>query len=151
MKKIALMILLLTCSIFAQTYYINIWSKGKVTSVPVSGIKKITFGGITGVGEASKAQAIINSFELFQNYPNPFNPSTRIEYQIPSEGHVTVHIYNVMGELVNTLINSDQAAGKYTVTWNGKNNQNSPVSSGIYIYKVVFGNSVLSRKMLLLK
>ena len=129
----------------------NVWSKGKVTSIPVSEIKKITFPSATGINQNTKTQALISTFDLFQNYPNPFNPTTRIEYQIPTPGHIEIQLYNITGELVKTLINTEHAAGKYSVTWNGKDNDNRPVASGMYIYRVLFGNSVLSRKMLLLK
>jgi hypothetical protein len=151
MKRIAVLFLLLTFSMYAQTYYMNVWSKGAVTSIPVSQIKKITFGAVTGVvGDANK-QAVISTFELLQNYPNPFNPSTKIEYQIPTSGHVEIQLYNITGELVKTLTNGEQSAGKYSVNWNGKDNSNRAVASGVYIYRVMFGNSVLSKKMLLLK
>jgi hypothetical protein len=151
MKRIAVLFLLLTCSIYSQTYYLNVWSKGKVTSVPVSEIKKLTFSTSTGVNEISKEQELIRTFELFQNYPNPFNPTTQIEYQIANAGHVEIQVFNITGKLIKTLTSSELSAGKYTVNWNGKDNDNRPVASGIYIYRVMFGNSVLSKKMLLLK
>lgn len=151
MKRIAILFLLLTCSAFSQTYYINVWSKGKVTSIPVSEIKRVTFSSATGIGSELKTEAIINTFELFQNYPNPFNPTTRIDYQIPSSGGVEILLYNIAGELVKTLVKTEQSAGKYSVYWNGKDNNNMPAASGIYIYRVMYGNSVLSRKMILLK
>jgi len=152
MKRIAVLFLLLTCSIYAQTFYMNVWSKGKVTSIPVGEIKKLTFTPLAGVdGETAKEQAVVSTFALFQNYPNPFNPTTKIEYQIPASGHVEIKIYNIAGELVRALSSSEQPAGKYSVYWNGKNDENRPAASGIYIYRVVFGNSVLSKKMLLLK
>jgi len=129
----------------------NVWSKGKAVSIAVSDIKLLAFKSVTGVGETTNAKAIINAFELFQNYPNPFNPSTRIEYQIPSSGVVEIKIYSITGELVKTLAKSEQSAGKYSITWNGKDDYNKTVSSGVYICRVMFGNSVLSKKMLMLK
>jgi flagellar hook assembly protein FlgD len=151
MKRIAVLFLLLTCSIYSQTYYLNVWSKGKVTSIPVSEIKKLTFSNVSSVGEIAKEQELIKTFDLFQNFPNPFNPATQIEYQIASSGHVKIQIFNITGELVNTITNTEQSAGKYIVNWNGRDSDSKPVTSGVYIYRVMFGNSVLSKKMLLLK
>jgi hypothetical protein len=151
MKRISVLLLLLTGSIYPQTYYLNVWSKGKVTSIPVSEIKKLAFSNVTGISEITKEQALIKTFELFQNYPNPFNPTTRIEYQLSNSGHVEIQVFNITGELIKTLASNEQSAGKHTVNWNGRDKNNIQVASGIYIYRVVSGNSVLSKKMLLLK
>lgn len=151
MKRIAILFLLLTGIIYSQTYYLNVWSKGKVTSIPVSEIKKLTFSNTTGIGGNEKEQALVSTFELFQNYPNPFNPTTRIEYQIASSGHVEIQVFSINGELVKTLTNAAQSAGKYSVNWNGTDNTGNPAASGIYIYRILHGNSLLSKKMLLLK
>lgn len=143
--------LLMTCVIYPQTYYLNVWSNGKAVSIPVQEIRKLTFSGVTGVNETGDENIVIKSFQLFQNYPNPFNPTTQIEYQIPSEGYVTIQIFNINGELVRTLMNMNQPAGKYTVLWDGRGDNSKPAASGIYIYRITNGNSVLSKKMLLLK
>jgi flagellar hook assembly protein FlgD len=151
MKRIAILFLLLTCSIWSQTYYYNVWSKGTLTSVPVSEIRKITFDSVSGAAENNQTESVISTFELFQNYPNPFNPTTTIEYQVPSTGRIQIQIYNITGNLIRTLVNSDQPSGKYSITWSGKDESNHQVATGVYIYRVVFGSSVLSKKMLLLK
>ena len=85
-------------------------------------------------------------FTLEQNYPNPFNPSTTIKYSIPANGLVTMKIYNILGQVVETLINKEQNAGNYEVTFNA-----SKLSSGVYIYNITTGNFTSSKKMLLLK
>ena len=153
MKRIAVLFVLLVGTVYPQTYYLNVWSKGKVTSIPVSEIKRLMFSAtsVTGVVETTKVQELIKTFELFQNYPNPFNPTTQIEYQITSAGHVEVQVFNINGELIKTLTNAELSAGKYSVCWNGKDKNNNSVASGIYIYRVMSGNSILSKKMLLLK
>ena len=61
---------------------------------------------------------IVSSFLLDQNYPNPFNPSTTIEYFIPSDGFVSLTIFNAIGQEVSILVNERQSAGKYTVSFN---------------------------------
>lgn len=76
------------------------------------------------------------TFELMQNYPNPFNPSTVISYSVPEASVVTLKIYNLLGEEVKALVNSEQQPGVYNVRWNGVNNSGTAVSSGIYFYKI---------------
>ena len=92
-------------------------------------------------------------FSLFNNYPNPFNPVTSIKYSIPKDGDVSLKIYNMLGQLVETLVNNSQKAGEYEANFNGEN-----YASGIYIYKLEFrqtGSSdiqnVTSKKMVLIK
>jgi len=91
------------------------------------------------------------SFNLFQNYPNPFNPSTIISYAIPQSTNVHVAIYDMLGREIKTLVNNDQNAGVYSITWNGENNYGNKVSSGTYIYRINAGEFVQARKMLLIK
>ncbi|MCC5942365.1 MAG: S8 family peptidase [Balneolaceae bacterium] len=83
---------------------------------------------------------------LSQNYPNPFNPSTLIRYELPAESNVTLDIYSIEGQRVATLINSVQPAGVHSVRFDGSN-----LASGVYLYRLTAGNSVLSRKMILIK
>jgi len=94
---------------------------------------------------------IPTEFSLGQNYPNPFNPSTQIRFGIPNQAFVKLMIYNVSGELVRTLVNTEMSAGFYGVTWNGMNSDGQSVSTGVYIYRVQAGSFVSSKKMLLLK
>ncbi|MBN1300379.1 MAG: T9SS type A sorting domain-containing protein [Melioribacteraceae bacterium] len=91
-----------------------------------------------------------DDFVILGNYPNPFNPSTTIEYKLGSEAHVDLKIYNVIGELVDQLVNKLQSPGVYKVIWNAHD-----FSSGMYICQITIdGNSVakvLRKKMMLLK
>jgi hypothetical protein len=93
------------------------------------------------------------TYNLRQNYPNPFNPSTRIQYSIKEQAHVTLKIYNVAGQLVKTLVNKEQSprADGYTVQWSGRSDAGTPVSSGVYFYKLVAKNFTQTKKMVLLK
>jgi flagellar hook assembly protein FlgD len=104
----------------------------------------------TSVNKQEQSEIPIN-LELKQNYPNPFNPSTTIEYQIPRTGNVEIRIFDISGELVNTLKEDQQPVGKYSVKWDGKNNKGQQVASGIYICRIIFRTLILSRKMLLMK
>ncbi len=86
-------------------------------------------------------------FSLSQNYPNPFNPSTTIRFDLAKTGPVTLKVYNVLGQLVATLIdNKTLSSGTYSVTWNAEN-----LSSGVYIYRIEAGGVVETRKMTLMK
>jgi hypothetical protein len=86
------------------------------------------------------------SYELSQNYPNPFNPTTNIRYTIPESGLVSLRVYNSIGEEVAVLVNSIQESGNYEVEFNS-----TGLASGIYLYKMISGNFVETRKMILLK
>ena len=90
-------------------------------------------------------------FTLTGNYPNPFNPSTTISYSIPSDGNVELIVYNIRGQKVKTLISGTQPTGVYNVTWNGKDENDSSVSSGLYFYKLRSSGKIAVKKMLLLK
>jgi hypothetical protein len=85
-------------------------------------------------------------FALRQNYPNPFNPTTNIKYRLMNKGHVTLKVFNMLGQEVATLVNKAQNAGEYAVAFDA-----SKLTSGIYVYRLETGNYSLSRKMLLLK
>ncbi|MCH7974028.1 MAG: T9SS type A sorting domain-containing protein [Bacteroidetes bacterium] len=98
-----------------------------------------------------RGEALPASFNLSNAYPNPFNPSTVIKYALPEASFVTLKIYNMLGQEIKTLVNSDKNAGTYTVQWNGDNNFGIKVASGTYIYRIVTGNYVQSNKMILLK
>jgi hypothetical protein len=85
-------------------------------------------------------------FRLSQNYPNPFNPTTKIEYALPQAEFVTLKVYNLLGQLVATLVDKQQVVGKYTIPFDGGN-----LASGIYIYRLTAGTNVMVKKMCLIK
>ncbi|MFA7289106.1 MAG: glycoside hydrolase family 3 C-terminal domain-containing protein [Melioribacteraceae bacterium] len=101
--------------------------------------------------EDEKESLLPVNFKLSNNYPNPFNPSTTIEYQLPKEGIVKIEIYNSLGQLVKVLSDLYQNAGKYSISWNGKDTNGSSVSSGIYFYRMSTEGFTLVKKMMLLK
>ncbi|HTY09679.1 MAG TPA: FlgD immunoglobulin-like domain containing protein, partial [Bacteroidota bacterium] len=90
-------------------------------------------------------------FDLSNNYPNPFNPSTKINYSIPKDGMVSLIVYNVLGQQVRTLISGPMTAGQYSITWDGRNNAGSTLSSGVYFYRLQANDMAIVKKMLLLK
>ncbi|MFC1897957.1 right-handed parallel beta-helix repeat-containing protein [Candidatus Cloacimonadota bacterium] len=96
-------------------------------------------------------ELVITNYEL-RNFPNPFNPETKISFSIPEESDAELLIYNIKGQKVKTyLINSSTDQPINSVTWNGTDDSNKPVSSGIYFYKLKSGNFDKTRKMLLIK
>ena len=94
----------------------------------------------------NNANNIPQKISLNQNYPNPFNPTTKIEYEIHQKSHITLKIYDISGNEIETLINNNQSAGKYTIIWNAAN-----YSSGLYFYKISTNNFVKIKKCMLLK
>lgn len=92
-------------------------------------------------------------FTLHQNYPNPFNPTTTITFALPGESlqQTSLRIYNLLGQQVRTLLEAPLAPGFHRATWNGKDDGNHPVSSGIYFCVLRAGPFVGTRKMVLLK
>ena len=91
------------------------------------------------------------SFRLLQNYPNPFNPITTVRYELPEDSFVDVTVYDMLGNVVNNLINTNQSSGYKSIQWDATNNQGAPVSAGVYLYKIQAGNFVDTKKMILLK
>ena len=93
----------------------------------------------------------LKSYVLEQNYPNPFNGETEIRFAIPVAGHVTVRVFNLLGQEVALLLDSDVDVGTHRVRWNGLNDSGKRVSSGIYMLRLQSGPYVGTRRMLLLK
>ena len=92
------------------------------------------------------AGAIPDEYILEQNYPNPFNPNTTINYSIPKSGHVTLKVYNTLGQEVATLFNGFQQVGNYSTVFEANN-----LASGIYMYKLTSGNVSITEKFVLMK
>lgn len=101
--------------------------------------------GTTSIKEIPVA-ALPKDYVLQQNYPNPFNPMTHIEYSIPVAGHVSIKVYNTLGQLVAVLQDGYQKAGKYLATLNAKN-----LASGVYVYKLQAEGVSISKEMVLVK
>jgi flagellar hook assembly protein FlgD len=88
---------------------------------------------------------------LDQNYPNPFNPETRISFSLPEASNVELNVFNIKGQLVKTLVKGVYSEGKQNIIWDGTDNNNLKVGSGIYFYKLKTEKESISRKMLLVK
>lgn len=110
-------------------------------SVAVMGVIDKT----TGIEEVSGKTP--NVYSLSQNYPNPFNPTTRIRFDIPKSSHVNLIIYNVLGQIVTTLVNGQLQAGTYEYEFN----ETRQLASGLYIYRIQAGSFIETKKMVLTK
>lgn len=89
--------------------------------------------------------------KLYKNFPNPFNPTTTINFSLKSDSKVQIEIYNIKGQKVKQLVSKEFTAGQHSVVWNGRNEKNESVSSGIYFYRMKTDNFDKMRKMILLK
>ncbi len=126
-----------------------------VVSVPITeaGIyAAFTTDFVTDVGDETDAtDNLPYHFELSQNYPNPFNPVTTIVYSLPRRSHVTVEVFNVLGQRVRSLVDREESAGAYTISWNGDDASGESVATGVYLYRFQAGDHIETKKMLLLK
>ena len=91
------------------------------------------------------------SSDNIYNYPNPFNPFTTLRYNLLKDGLVNITVYDMLGNVVNNLINANQSSGYNSIQWDATNNLGEPVSAGVYLYKIQAGDFVDTKKMILLK
>jgi hypothetical protein len=138
-----------TDSIFSSSGPLIKFKGSNVKDVVIEGIVnnntpiKVTAENTT---EVNNQEILPSVFLLNQNYPNPFNPSTTISYQLPTDGLVTLKVYDVLGKEVTTLVNEQKQAGNHSVKFNAVN-----LTSGTYIYKISTGSFVQNKKMNLMK
>lgn len=97
------------------------------------------------------ATQVVPVFTLSSSYPNPFNSTTLVPYQAGGQAHIRLAIHDLLGQEVRLLVDQVQGAGTYQVVWDGKDEQGQPVSSGVYLYRLVSQERVETRRMLLLK
>ncbi len=145
--------LILTGLTPGQRYWIGVraWDDGSNAS-PISNIvaTDASFNLSLDADDDNGAE-LPSEYALKQNYPNPFNPETRIDYALPRSGHVTVSIYNALGQETVRLVDEAQSAGTYSVNWAGLDQSSNPVASGVYFYRIATEDYSASRKMVLLK
>lgn len=101
--------------------------------------------------EDDHGSVLPEDFVLKQNYPNPFNQSTLIEYNLHRHAHLTVEIFNVSGQRIRSLVDGEQSADSYATEWDGSSDNNHELPTGVYYYRVVAGDHLEVKKMLLLK
>ena len=103
------------------------------------------------VALAPTVSALPGQYALLANYPNPFNPSTTIRYDVPKAGSVVLRIYDVTNQMVRELVDASQAAGRYSVMWDGRDASGGRVANGVYLYELRAGDFRAIRKMVLMK
>ena len=132
MKKLYINILLVL-AIFSLSININAETKthsdNKLEGI---GIKSVT--------------SISDDYKLYQNFPNPFNPATIISYKLNQSGYVTLKVYNLVGQVVKTLVGEYQEVGTYSKQFDA-----SELSAGIYLYKLQVNNFTSVKRMTLIK
>lgn len=129
-----------------------------------SGPSLVGVQNISGFGSVINADLIVgltagveddptlpDDFTLEQNYPNPFNPSTTIGFSLPVYSNVKLEVYNITGSLTTTLVDDNLSAGNYDVVWDGSDKNGTEVASGIYFYRLMTDEEVVSKKMLLIR
>jgi Secretion system C-terminal sorting domain len=104
---------------------------------------QVTYQNLTG---GINTVEIPNYYSLGQNYPNPFNPSTKIKFTLPQSENVKLVVFDILGKEVKTLVNGETEAGIHEVNFNA-----SSLSSGVYFYRIVAGNFITTKKMLVIK
>jgi immune inhibitor A len=103
------------------------------------------------VDDDTHAEGIPSGFELGQNFPNPFNPQTRISFTLPKRSHVSLTVFNALGERVDELVNEDLTAGTHEYSWNPDAGPGQTHPSGVYFYRLIADEFTITRKMLLIK
>ncbi len=96
-----------------------------------------------------QSQSAEREYTLYQNFPNPFNSTTQIRYDLKEECHVTLEIYNNLGQTVAKLLDDHQAAGSHSIQWDGIDWQGNPVPSGVYFYRISSNTNFVDRKKML--
>ena len=139
------------CS-FAQSDSMIVDTGTRVKAFSLANVDSITFSVQKLTNNSSNPQGTKpTQFSISQNYPNPFNPTTKIQFQIPASGKVSLNVYDMQGRLVKEIFSGVKDAGEYTFGWDGRAVTGLQVASGIYFFSVQFNNSLLSKKMIFLK
>jgi hypothetical protein len=124
-----------------------------VAATPLTFEKVDLNGGRIQATSVESAAAFIQPqvYSLLQNWPNPFNPETSLRYSLPTDSQVTLTVFDMLGQKVRILVDQQQAAGTYSVQWNGRNEHGQSVASGLYLYRIEAGQFAQTRKMTLLR
>jgi len=150
-KILCFLLLLISISVLncSEILYINLTS-GETISIPIALIEQITFSDSVSISDMVNLIQKI-PIRFLKNYPNPFNPVTNIVFELNVSGKTQIEIFNAKGQKVKTLMNKKLEKGNHSIAWDGKNNQNNSVSSGVYFYRVSVNGAQKINKMLMIK
>jgi hypothetical protein len=115
--------------------------------VEESAIEVFEINNTSNIGELE----VVDMGANLSNYPNPFNPETTISFSLNEAGPVELAIYNIKGQKIKTLVNETLPAQNYNIVWNGRDDNNQQVSSGVYFYRMHTPTYTSTRKMILMK
>jgi len=118
------------------------------------GVDQVSFEAVVGIitsVEVLDGNTLPEDFYLSQNYPNPFNPETEIQFGVPERAHVSLAVYNVLGQKIKSLVDEVLSANRYTTYWDGTDNNGLRVTSGIYFYKLETDQYHETKKMIMIK
>jgi photosystem II stability/assembly factor-like uncharacterized protein len=133
----------------AKGYYLYRTTNAGVSWTKITAIRDSVYGGQTKVEETTSSPP--GGFELEQNFPNPFNGSTIIGFRIARMEFVKLSVYDLTGKLVKVLVSGPRSANSHQVVWDGANESGQPLPSGVYVYRLVAGSFVESKKLTLIK
>jgi flagellar hook assembly protein FlgD len=122
----------------------------ETAAISMTGEAFVNENAVTQLGDVNVVE-VPTEFALGDNYPNPFNPTTTFTYSLPEASHVTIHVYDVTGRLVQTLVDGQKDAGRYDVKWDGQNSAGSLVASGLYLYRIEASTFTQVKTMMLVK
>jgi hypothetical protein len=141
----------LSWSSYHRQYKIRYWLTWQSNRYGNNNIYVLTKEKLLSALENNEYSQANKKYYLSQNYPNPFNSQTTIQYTLPENGKVKLTIFNLNGKEVKTLLNKVQPKGNYQTSWNGKNNDGSDVSSGVYLCQLNVNDKLTSKKLILAK
>ncbi len=133
-------------------YYVHAEdNSGRTVTRPI-GAPEVVYSFNTGVSSTTTgSETPAMAFSLKQNYPNPFNPSTTITFYLPSDGHVTLRVFDASGREVARLLDAVTSMGDHVFEWNGKDSNGGSLNSGVYFYELKTESGIESKKMILLR
>ena len=115
------------------------------------GLAVFNEGGVVGIDDEQRHHLHPSDFRLHQNYPNPFNPTTTISYALPEQSTANLTVFDIRGQEIVTLLNTDTSPGNYEVQWKGMDQSGNPVSTGVYFCRLEAGGFSQTIKMVYLR
>jgi len=126
-------------------------SVDEILAVPIMFANSIVLLPVNPVSVNDNMDGALQKFQLYQNYPNPFNPATQIQYSLIEPSKVKLTIYDTLGREIKTLVDKYSLSGTFNILWDGKDDSNKNIGTGVYLYQLTNSTSSITKKMILLK